>query len=150
MRKSLLAVGSLMVLVLCTCLLAQPKGKEIKLLQTWSGKSADDNLRKAAPANGFVADAEVWKKLWKTWRGEAAVPEIDFSKDLVLVSTGDGPNQLGIMARLDDAGNVTVMGMSTMMAGPGFCYGMARISREGVKSVGGKPVGAAPATKPAE
>jgi len=149
MRNQVIVVTALIVPVLCCSLFGQPRGKEMKIIGTWTGKMADAKPRQAAPAAGFIADAEAWNKLWKAWRGDQAAPQIDFAGELVLVETIDGPNQIGITARIDDAGNVTVMGMGTMMAGPGFGYGMARISRDGVKCVNGKPVPATATTNPA-
>lgn len=123
-------------------------GKEIKVLESWQGKSENDELQKAAPAGMFIADEGAWKELWQTWRGTEALPKVDFTKELMLVATASGPNTVGVSAKIDEKGNVSVVGFSTMMAGPGFGYAMIKVSREGIKSVEGKAVGEA-ATTPA-
>src|SRR4051794_31612809 len=93
-------------LAFAVCLAAAPaqegKGKPVKPLQTWGAKLKDVELKKAAPANGFLANAEDFAKLWKAWRGDEKVPEVDFKQNLVLVAMSSGPNGVGIGASLDD------------------------------------------------
>ena len=97
-------------------------------------------LRKVEPADNFIVNQEAWAKLWKAWRGQEAVPALDFKKQMVLVFTADGPNSVGCTPTADGKGNVRGDAMSTMIGGPGFGYLMLCISREGVKTVNGKPL----------
>ncbi len=115
----------------------------------WGGKFRDAVLRSHMPKAGFITDKPAWAKLWKAWR-KGAAPSVDFSRELVVVQTAGGPNNVRIMARLEPSGNLRVMGASTKMGGPGFGYGMLTVARKGVLTVNGKPVpktgsGAAPA-----
>ncbi len=52
----------------------------VELAGTWSGKLKDETLHKLAPASGFIADAETWKRLWTTWRPGEELPKVDFAK----------------------------------------------------------------------
>ena len=115
---------------------AQP----VNILNTWNGKMADDAPRKHAPADSFLLDQDEWAKLWKAWRGQEKLPEIDFQKQMILVFTASGPNSVGCEPRLDGQGNVRAFAMSTLIGGPGFGYLIQCIPREGVKSVNGMPL----------
>jgi hypothetical protein len=84
-----------------------------------------------------VADAKALEKLWKKWGVEGKVPEVDFKKEIVIVSTTAG-GRLTLSARLDDKGNLEVLGLATRDFKPGFRYVLATVSREGVKTVNGK------------
>jgi hypothetical protein len=116
------------------------KAQPVKILNTWSGKMADAALQKHAPADYFLLDQDEWAKLWKAWRGQEKLPEVDFQKQMILVFTAGGPNSVGCEPRLDAQGNVQAMAMSTLIGGPGFGYLIQCIPREGVRSVNGKPL----------
>jgi hypothetical protein len=121
----------------------QPGSKKVqpvKVLNAWNGKMADNALRKHAPPDEFLLDQIAWAKLWKAWRGQDKLPEIDFQKQMILVFTADGPNSVGCEPRLDRQGNLQALAMSTLMGGPGFGYLIQCISREGVRSVNDKPL----------
>ena len=106
----------------------------------WSGKIKDESLRKLAPKSGFIADAETWKKLWTAWRPDEEMPKVDFTKELILVGTVPGPNQVVMRTTLTDKGNVKLIVFGTEIAGPGFGYKLIKISRQGVKTVNGKAI----------
>src|SRR5262245_55333897 len=75
--------------------------KDVKLIKTWSGSVDDADLAKDAP--DYIADAKAFEKLWKKWKIEGKVPEVDFKKEIVLVTTTVG-SRLSLMPRLDDKG----------------------------------------------
>jgi hypothetical protein len=106
---------------------------------TWNGVIKDDSLRDLAPKEGYIADQETWANVWRAWKPKAELPEVDFTKEIVLVTTVPGPNRTMGRPMKDDEGNVTFRVASTKMAGPGFGYMLARISTEGVKTINGKP-----------
>jgi hypothetical protein len=114
---------------------AQAQKKDVKLIKMWSGSVDDADLAKDAP--NYIADAKALEKLWKKWKIEAKVPEVDFKKEIVLVTTTVG-SRLSLMPRLDDKGNLEVLGIATSDFGTGFRYVIATVSREGVKTVNGK------------
>lgn len=104
------------------------------------GKIPDAALLKLAPKSDFITDAKTFSKLWKAWRPGEAVPEIDFSKDMVIVGTADGPNLVIFEPKLQEDGDLKFVVASTRMFGPGFGYRMVKIAREGVKTVNGKSI----------
>ena len=62
--------------------------KAVELIKQWKGSVADADLAKDAPA--YVADAMSLEKLWKKWGVEGKVLEVDFKKEIVIVSTTVG------------------------------------------------------------
>jgi hypothetical protein len=121
---------------------AHAESKPVKVQKSWSGEVKLD-LRKEAPNEGYVADKEAWAKLWKAYRGGDA-PEVDFDKELVLVAVNDDPNTIDVLPALDDKGDLTVVLESALVGylNPTTCaYRFALIRREGVKTIGGEPVG---------
>lgn len=116
------------------------KPQPVKMIDSWRGTLTNGSLRKLAPAEGFILEEETWTKLWKAWRGREATPKIDFEKQMILVFTAEGPNNVGCEPTLDAEGNVQAMAMSTLIGGPGFGYLMMCIPREGVRSINGTPL----------
>ncbi|PQO25097.1 hypothetical protein C5Y96_26715 [Blastopirellula marina] len=104
------------------------------------GKVPDAALLKLAPKSGFITDTKTFAKLWKAWRPDQAVPEIDFTKDMVIVGTADGPNLVMFEPKLQGDGDLKFVVASTRMFGPGFGYRLVKIARQGVKSVNGKSI----------
>ena len=117
----------------------RPKAQPVEIIHAWSGKLADEALRKHEPAAECVLDQETWTRLWKAWRGQEAVPAEDFQRQMVLVFTASGPNHVGCTPTLDGRGNLQAQAQSTLIGGPGFGYLMQCLSRHGVKTVNGKP-----------
>lgn len=136
-------------LVFCFVLSNMLIGQEIEPVRRFSGKNAQMALRKIAPANRAVINDEQWNNLWLGWQTDEPKPEIDFEKFVVLVETVDGPNNMFTNTlKLDGTGNLKYEVASTRMAGPGFAYLMLVVPREGIQSVNGRPLLAAP-PKPA-
>lgn len=132
MRK-ITAIG---ILVLgCAMVSAEPK--KVMPNRNWVAVVNDEKLQKHAPKNGLVTDAKAFEKLWKAWRSDEKVPEIDFTKEFVVITLGSGPNRPGISATLD-AGELKILAQQTLIGGSGFGYSMASFNRKGVKSVNGK------------
>ena len=106
-------------------------------LAEYTGAVAEASLATGAPA--FITDAETFGKLWAHWQIADKQPEIDFRTRFVAVSTTVGshitPNFL-----LDNAGNLESLGMATMDIRPGFRYIVSVLSRDGIKSLAGKPL----------
>jgi hypothetical protein len=108
---------------------------KIKISKEWKGSVADEKLLKDAPA--CVTDAKGLEKLWKAWKIEDKMPEVDFTKEIVVITTTSG-SKISIFANLDDKGNLEVGGLATRDFGEGFRYVIATVPREGVKTVNGK------------
>ena len=119
---------------------APPTKKLVKPLKEWSGSVDDLALMKTVPE--FILTTDELEKLWKSWKVAGPVPQVDFSKELVLVSTTQG-SRLRLAASLDKMGNLVVMGLASRDLRPGFRYVIALVSREGVKTINGKELAAA-------
>jgi hypothetical protein len=111
--------------------------KAVKLTQQWKGSVADEALQKGAP--DFLADQKALEKLWKEWKIEHKLPEIDFRKEIVILATSRG-SRLNLSAQLSDAGDLLVLGLGTRDLRPGFRYVLATVARAGVKTVNKKPL----------
>lgn len=61
------------------------------------------------------------------------------SKEIVVIGTTVG-SHLNLSAKLDEKGNLDVLGFGTADFGEGFRYLIATVSREGVKTVNKKAV----------
>jgi hypothetical protein len=118
-------------------------------LAEWKGGSSkrqDDNLWRAAPPGGVIADAKSWAKLWAAWHSGQKAPAVDFTRELILVAAGPGPNLIRIgKLPLSVKGDLGFLWSITERGGPGFVYRILKVSRAGVRSVNGKalPVEAA-------
>ena len=134
-RLSLLVgVAALAAVVLFTSdALAQKTA--VKPSKEWPGSVEDEALEKDAPA--CVTSAKGLEKLWKAWKIADKVPEVDFTKEIVVVTTTRG-SKLRLAAALDEKGNLMVGGLGTRDLAPGFRYVIATVSKEGVKTVNGK------------
>ncbi len=132
----------LMRSLLCVVLVVMSAGSGLAApsQEIAKGKIADASLQKLAPKSGFLTDQQAFAKLWKAWRPEEAVPEIDFHQHMVIVGLADGPNLVMFEPKLQKDGDLKFVVASTRMAGPGFGYRLVKISRDGVKTVNGKPI----------
>jgi hypothetical protein len=137
------------VLVACVSLglwtLHLSGAERVKSVKQWNGIIKDEALRKLAPRRGFVANAKAWEKLWKAWRPKQQLPEVDFTKEFVVVATVAGPKQVSVLGgKLNDRGDLNVaVGIAVSpkeAAAPGFGYCLAVFSRKGIKTFGGKPI----------
>ena len=116
---------------------ARADNKPVKLVKQWNGSVEDAALLKGAPA--VVTSAKGVEGLWKAWKLEGKPPEVDFSKQLVVVTTTRG-SRLRPNVSLEDNGDLRVNALSTKDLRPGFRYVIATVPREGVKTVNGKPL----------
>jgi hypothetical protein len=114
---------------------AQADKKDVKPTKQWSGSVDDDKLLKDAPA--CITDKKGLEKLWKAWKIEDKMPDVDFTKEIVVITTSVG-SKLSLMVKLDDKGNLDVGGLGTRDLRPGFRYVIATVPREGVKTINGK------------
>lgn len=131
-----LAVVFLSVASLSDARIPPPENSEVKPSKQWSGSVADEKLE--SEAKSCITSAKELEALWKAWKIEEKMPEIDFAKEFVVVVTTRG-SRLNVSGRLDaDTGDFNVVGISTKDLRPGFRYVIAAFSREGVKKVNGK------------
>lgn len=121
--------------------------RDVTPMQHWSGIIDDEELLERAPE--FIVNEDDWVTLWNEWRGNDPVPEIDFTNDLIIVATSEGPNEPELLSpeelgpcqssclTLSSAGDIRLFPICDSGGGPGFGYIMVRVSREGVTTVAG-------------
>lgn len=127
--------AALALATLTTLCLAQPK--QVVPNRNWVDIARDETLKKEAPKDGVITTSKAFAKLWKAWRKDEKVPEVNFKKEFVVVTLASGPNRPGVSATLDE-GNLKIMARQTLIGGEGFGYSIATFNREGVKKVDGK------------
>ena len=113
---------------------AAAQKKKVEITKKWSGSVEDEKAIKPEA----IVSAKGLDAVWKAWKIAGDVPQVDFSKDLVVAvySVGSKLNLAG--ASLDDNGNLTVLGFGSRDIRPGFRYVLGVVSREGVKTVNNK------------
>jgi hypothetical protein len=127
-------LAGLLVVLLCTpqC---HAQAKTVKLTNEWKGSVADESQMKGAPE--CITSAKALEQLWKAWKIEDKMPKVDFDKEIVVIAVTSG-SKISLSARLDDKGNLEVLGQATRDLRPGFRYVLGTVSREGVKTVNKK------------
>lgn len=134
--KHLLSAFGIIVLALATNAIAEER-KPLETLKEWRGDNPNEALSKDAPK--FITNSKDLEKLWKAWDIKEKLPEIDFSKELLLIETTRG-SRLNLKATLDEKGNIQALGLATRDLRPGFRYVMITVSKTGVKSINGKAI----------
>lgn len=114
---------------------AQPK--PVPLTNKWTGSVADVALKKGVPE--VITSPKVLEKVWNAWMVKGKLPKLDFTKEIVILGTTSG-SRLNLSARLDDKGDLQIIGFGTADFGPGFRYVLATVPRTGVKTVNKKPL----------
>ncbi len=137
-RNSLLkSLIALLLAALLTSLCYADK-KPVKPKKQWSGSVADETLMNNTPMQGTtITTAEELEKLWNNWKIAGKKPKVNFSKEMVVLTTSRGSG-LSLVTTLDENGDLAVSGLGTMDVLPGFRYVIATVSRQGVKTVNGK------------
>lgn len=112
----------------------------IEPLGTWGGVVADERLKGLAEGRSAIVDGDEFAELWKGWREDEPIPQIDFNKELVLVAVADGPNRVAMTPRMGEGGDLKTDAVATLIGGPGFGYQLVRVSRDGIKTINGKAI----------
>lgn len=134
-------------LLLSACMnspVADTPAREALILQGWSGDfpiAALSGLPEGQRGSrvGYLASPEAFRAAWSAFRPGEAVPQVDFSKNLVVfVRNVDFYNRTNIFdLRLED-GVLDVLTMETMSALPiedKAAMAMAVVPRQGVKFI---------------
>jgi hypothetical protein len=123
---------------------ARSDGKPVKPVKQWEGRfpaKEDEALRAEAPARGYLTNQQAWSKLWRAWRGQEDLPQVEFEKQLVLVGTAEcARNRVQAEFSLDDKGDLKGGFLQTLIGGPGFAYLIVVVDRAGVKTYNGKAI----------
>jgi hypothetical protein len=136
-RPILLTVLTMIVLVSFTFQAFSAGKGPVKPSRQWSGSVSDLSLKEAGPE--VVLSKKGLENLWQVWKVPGPVPEVDFSRELIVVQTTQG-SQLRLRATLDESGNLEVLGLATRDLRPGVRYVIAVLSSKGVKTVNGQEI----------
>jgi len=98
----------------------------------------DPKLKAAAPPSQVITSEKGLAALYKAWSLGDEVPKIDFAKELVIVVTDRSNGNM--MAMTDSKGDLKIHFGGPPSDKPGFGYVLQTASREGVKTVNGKPL----------
>ena len=118
----------------------QPRPEFLKPSAQWTGVLRDAALEAALPEGNLIADEESWAKLWKAWRPDEELPEVDFAESIVYAGTVPGPNRTIFAASRNADGELTITLGGTKIGGPGFGYVLAVLPRTGLKTYRGRPL----------
>lgn len=137
-----IAMARILIFVFCASVIlmaARPnrglaQAKKVDVGKTWAG-SVDDTKAKQPEC---ITTAKGLENIWKAWQIAGDVPKVDFTKDMVVAVYSPGSSLSIAIARLDDKGNLEVVGLGTRDFRPGFRYVLGVVSKEGVKTVNKK------------
>jgi len=142
LRETMRLIG-LVLLAACVLfpLVARADDKEVKPKEVWDGSVDDVRLMKEAPL--VVTNPKVLEKLWKAWKVDEVIPEVDFAKEIILVQTTP-PNKGPFLDRpkltMDQKGDLWIQASVLNKPLRGFRYWIFRVSRDGIKTFGRKPL----------
>ncbi|MCY2970611.1 MAG: hypothetical protein NTZ30_08080 [Planctomycetota bacterium] len=134
--KTFLCVIGFVMIALVSTVNAQDR-KPLETLKEWRGDNPNEGLAKDSPK--FITNAKDLEKLWKAWDIKEKLPEIDFSKEILLVETTRG-SRLNLKATLDEKGDLQPLGLATRDLRDGFRYVMTTVNKAGVKTIAGKAI----------
>jgi hypothetical protein len=113
---------------------AAAQSKKVEITMHWSGSVEDEKAIKPE----CLTSAKGLEAVWKAWKHKGDVPEVDFTKSMVVAVYSVGSKLTMARATLDGNGDLTVLGVGSRDIRPGFRYVLGVVSREGVKTVNKK------------
>ena len=118
---------------------AAQKGEAIKLLDSWNGRIAAEQV-KLAPKGGYIVGPKTLEALWKDWKIRGDAPKVDFEKNLIVFAM---KNSSGPVAtpRLDkESGDLVLQVVSDANLTVDYGYQLVLIPRAGIKTISGKAI----------
>ena len=94
---------------------AQQQQEKLNIVQTY--KMTISNDKKPKLKTDYIADAEEWNRVYRVFSAEGKIPQVDFTKHFVVVSTHDkaDPNRRGVTIVKNAKGTVAVRIISTLI-----------------------------------
>jgi hypothetical protein len=121
-----------------SCEAAAQEAKRVPIVQEWKGTLQTIALRDLAPRKLFINNAQDWATLWSAWRPNEAVPKVDFTMELILVTTAPGQAQFREVSwREDVVGNLTSRQIVDFDEAPGFVYVIQKVKLGDIRQVNG-------------
>jgi hypothetical protein len=112
--------------------------------EVWIEVCTRRGLLQEAPESRYVADEKAWAKLWKAWRGDEALPKVDFDKELMIIYTVPGPHSPTPALLLSDGdlqiGYLGFGGDEEKDDGKSFGYYIGRVKRDRIKTIDGEAI----------
>jgi hypothetical protein len=102
-----------------------------------SGSIQDASLLSAVPENGVITSQEQWEALAKKW-GIKEPPRVDFRSQVLVVGATRGSTLS--MNPVVKGGDLSLNVANATDNAPGFRWRVQTVSRDGLKTVGGKPL----------
>lgn len=116
--------------------IAAAKQQTVAVLQQWNG-------RVPAPSEGapaVITDRAALEKLWRDWQIKAPLPEVDFTRELVLTHVARSSLTRFMGFTLDEKGDLIPQIVATPDM-PGYSsYAVCLIRRTGIRTVRGQPL----------
>ncbi len=118
--------------------------QDLPILHKWSGDFPIDNIDRLPEGQtdtsiGYIGTKAVFANVWKAFKPEELVPEVDFTKTLVVFARNVVfYNRLSTFKITLKGDTLAVMAMETRSARPiedKAAMAMASIPREGIKSI---------------
>ena len=118
--------------------------RDLPILQKWSGDFPIAHLDQLPEGQtdtsiGYIGKKSVFANVWKAFKPEEPVPEMDFNKNLVVYTRNvTFYNRLSIFKITLSGDTIHIMAMETRSALPiedHVAMGMAAIPREGIKYI---------------
>ncbi len=137
------------VVELSTSTSAQPPAgedapRDLDILQTWNGDFPLAHLDRLPEGQtdtsiGYIGNRAIFANVWKAFKPEEPVPEMDFSKNLVVYTRNvTFYNRLSIFKITRKGDTIDIMAMETRSALPledHAAMAMAAIPRDGIKYI---------------
>jgi hypothetical protein len=146
---SLLGIMVLGIMAGCAAAtVADAPPAELVISQSWSGDYPVAELKRLPEGQqksrvGYLGNAVAFKAVWAGFKPEESVPEVDFSKNLVVFSRNvDFYNRTRILKVMLKDGTAEVIAMETMSAipiGDKVAMAMAVIPRGALKTIQAGP-----------
>ena len=118
---------------------ANAEDRKVEPVSSWWGILKEKKLTEMARKKGYITTNAAWKKLWEAWRRDEKLPEVDFTKHLVLVDLG-GIHPVGYELRLTDQRDLDIKLSPRVPPERGDGYGIAVIERSAVKTIRDKAI----------
>lgn len=142
LHKRLNGIVALSIVIGLWLLLPAQAAETLDLVDRWAGDLPTDRLNllpdgQRLTASGYIGDPPTFAAIWQAINPDAAVPPVDFAKNLVVFSRNvDFYNRISILKVTLTDGDAQIIAMQTMSANPiedRVAMSLAVIPRAGIE-----------------